>query len=870
MRARHLCLCLLVAGLAFPSLASAKEGRLSLAPLGSFINPLGLAVDQSSHDVYAIGGRSEEQRIAISATAGQFKLKFGGKATKDLPFNAEAGVVAKALQEIVCGGKECVVVNGGGPSGAAREPYRVGFVSELAMTDVEQIECAPGTVPLSGGSGCSATTTSNGVNGSISRFHADGTPSEFTALGSNAIDGLGGPDLTPQSGLHFSPTARFLQLAVDESGGATDGEIYVTQSASKALDVFSAEGAYLGALSEYEQTPGNPATLKPLGSVCGVAVDAAGDVYLAENANGIHKYDPSSAVVANADNVANFTSVSQPCSLAAGRGATAGSLFAVSFSGEKLFKLDASTGEVKYGGNPIAEGNTTIAVDPKSGHVLAAAHSPATGDRVTEWDASGEGSATLLGSVQAGSFVDGVAVDGSTAKGKGGTLYLSREKVSHLDVYSPIVVVPDVATEAASGIGPAVATLHGTISAAEGVEAHCHFQYLPDSAYQAQKKAAEEASKAEPKTKAEITEAAFAGAQSAPCSPAGPFTGAGLNAVSAKVEGLAHETAYRFRIVGENEEGQSAAEAALSFETFGKPKVKGGLASEVTTTSAKVAGEVNPGGQATSFAVQYVSQAEFLKSGYNNAVSVPEPVEAIGLGTSFLEVSAQLVGLTPDTAYRFRIAATNADGTTFGKEGAFASFAPPEGPLDQRAYELVSPVPRMGEVFTPEPGPRAGMGGSCKSCTPGWNVNKAPMQSSPDGDAVAYEGDPFSTGLPPEANSYVSRRTEAGWQTAALSEPQFETQDFKGFSPDLSKAVIEQAEPPLSAEAPPGYDDLYLREEGKGLTTLITTKPPSRSPGTGGENPFQIDYAGANAGSEAVPAFTHVIFQANDALTEAV
>ncbi|HET7484130.1 MAG TPA: hypothetical protein VFJ64_01990, partial [Solirubrobacterales bacterium] len=47
-------------------------------------------------------------------------------------------------------------------------------------------------------------------------------------------------------------------------------------------------------------------------------------------------------------------------------------------------------------------------------------------------------------------------------------------------------------------------------------------------------------------------------------------------------------------------------------------------------------------------------------------------------------------------------------------------------------------------------------------------------------------------------------------------------------------------------------------------------KPPSRSPGTGGENPFQIDYAGANAGSEAVPAFTHVIFQANDALTEAV
>jgi hypothetical protein len=63
---------------------------------------------------------------------------------------------------------------------------------------------------------------------SIKRFKPDGTPDNFSVLGTNAIDGRGAGDLTPQSGLGFASPGES-QIAVDNSGGATDGNIYVTQ-----------------------------------------------------------------------------------------------------------------------------------------------------------------------------------------------------------------------------------------------------------------------------------------------------------------------------------------------------------------------------------------------------------------------------------------------------------------------------------------------------------------------------------------------------------------------------------------------------------------------------------------------------------------
>jgi hypothetical protein len=146
--------------------------------------------------------------------------------------------------------------------------------------------------------------------------------------------------------------------------------------------------------------------------------------------------------------------------------------------------------------------------------------------------------------------------------------------------------------------------------------------------------------------------------------------------------------------------------------------------------------------------------------------------------------------------------------------------------------------------------------------------------ASPDGSAVAFEGSPFSSGLAAGANEYVAKRDPGGWQTSALSGPQLRDdvgQGFKAFSSDLSHAVLYQIEPSLTPEAPTDFANLYLEEVGKaGLTTLITTEPPSRLAGDEGPDIFRVNYAGANAGTASTPPFSHVIFQANDALSEEV
>jgi hypothetical protein len=1043
-----------------PSVASAQLLRLPLPHLGSFAEPKGLAFAQGESQVYAIDGRSEVQQVTVSATSGQFKLEFEGAETAPLEYEAKASEVRDALEAAICAGEECISVPSGQGNGTGSNPYEILFVATLATTDVEELTCLPGT--LAGGSGCSVTTTTDGVDGSITRYNSTGSPAPFSELlGSNQIDGLGGADKVepPPEGLHFGTNAKLVQVAVDESGGASDGDVYVTQFADHLVDIFSESGEFLGQLTEYKD--GVP---KPLGQVCGVAVDGGGNVYVADAASGIHKYDPAGDPVTNADSVANFTGVEAPCTLAAGAGPTAGFLFVDSFFGG-LFKLKATNGEVQYGGAPIATNSTTVTVDPVSGHVLSAG-----GGEAREIDASGESSATLLGSIAAGSTVNGVAVDG--APGLGGTVYLSRAAVTHLDAYGPFVEMPVVEAKAPKPISGTTATLRGTISADGGPNASCHFEYLPKATFQAQEKAAKEAS--EPKSKGEIAEAAFAGAVSVPCEPPGPFTGSTSNEVSGEAVGLAPETEYEFRLVGSNANG-SLPSSPLAFETFGKPVVEGGVASQVTATTALVSGAVNPRGSETEAAVQYVTREQFEATGFAGATVVPLPNlppevtgsgdlgHATGIGSlaagsttltdlatesgqfeagqtisapgippdttivqgsktggglilskqatqtigkasgngdlsegsstvlnvsgngfaagqtitapgipqgttilscspscatpialtlsapvqagksasgvtliAFLQVTAtstqvahlsttagrfgpgqaisgagipgattvlsaqegqltlskaaservlgtsltatgpqpvslELTGLAPDTRYVFRLIAQSASGEAEpqGEAGGFATFALPGPPLPEgRAYEMVSPAQKAGEPYVPESELRLGLGGSCRLCTPGYDRERMPMQASADGSAIAFEGDPFEAGLAPKANEYLARRGPGGWQTAGLSSPTYRDSTaskagFKALSPDLSRAVVLQASPALSPEAPEGFANLYLREtDDPALATAITAAPEHRSAGE-----FRVEYAGANAGTEAVEPFTHVIFQANDSLT---
>jgi hypothetical protein len=248
---------------------------------------------------------------------------------------------------------------------------------------------------------------------SIKRYNPDGTAANFSGLGTNVIDGEGTGncatvpadcDQTPQNGLSFA-SANESQLAVDNSGTATDGNIYVTQGSPNAINIFSSEGKSLGQLTA--------AGVTGFSEACGVAVDPSGAVYVGDYSSGIKKFVPAANPPVNADHVATFTSVSSPCTLAAGAGATAGFLFPATYGGP-IEKIDSGTGELKY--TVSSDSNTTVSVDPGSGHVYAATEST-----IKEFDASGAGSASLASSVSLASRANGVAVRGSS-----GDVYVSR------------------------------------------------------------------------------------------------------------------------------------------------------------------------------------------------------------------------------------------------------------------------------------------------------------------------------------------------------------------------------------------------------------------------------------------------------------
>jgi hypothetical protein len=336
---------------------------------------------------------------------------------------------------------------------------------------------------------------------SIKRYNPDGTAANFSALGTNTIDGQGTGDETPQNGLSFAGASES-QIAVDNSGTATDGNIYVTQSSPKAINIFASTGAYLGQLTE--------SSGGAFSEACGVAVDPSGAVYVGDFGGGIHKFVPAANPPVNADNSANFTTVAQPCTLAAGSGATAGFLFAAEYNGP-IVKLDNSTGEVKY---EVSSGsNTTVSVDPGTGHVYAA-----TSNSIRELDASGAGSATSVSSFELSSQLRGVAVRSSS-----GDIYVSRSGAAEVEVFeAALAAIPEVESAAATGIAGTTATLNGTVNPDGEAVTECIFEWGTTTGY----------------------------GETAPCVPnaAGIGTGTSPVAVHADIGGLDLGTVYHFRL----------------------------------------------------------------------------------------------------------------------------------------------------------------------------------------------------------------------------------------------------------------------------------------------------------------------------------
>lgn len=644
-------------------------------------------------------------------------------------------------------------------------------------------------------------------------------------------------------------------LAIDESAGPSNAAVYVADASNHLVTRFAADGTLVSSWGVGGRLDGSSAPGGPFGEIGGIAVDSAGtlDVFRGREPEEPHllfRFDQGGSFLEQVETPRG----NEPGGLAVD---PAGDLFKVNgdLSVEKLEGSGADVGQVT-----ASFSTTGLAVDRAGGDLYVGTGSlieryvfgpsgEVVGAGCTPAPFEGCPSTTTFG---AGDLVAGAGLD---VKSDTRTVFAADAAANQILVFA-FVTVPTVLTEAANPLGAAGATLNGSVNPDEVPLSECLFEY--DTAPYLHGEDPHGGTAA-----CEAPDAAEVGAGDSPVP------------VHAAISGLQPGTTYHFRLRAANAEASNAAEEQ-EFTTLG-PIVAAASVSEVTAVGARIGGQVNPRGEATGFFVEYVTDAEFDEGEYAQASSVPTPAQEVGSGTEFVKVARQLDGLAPDTLYHLRLVATNAGGiTSRSSDLTFRTFVRAAAGLpDGRAYEMVSPVQKFGEVFVPAPG--AGLGGSCINCLPGLSLPRMPMQSRPDGEAVAYEGQAFFTGLAAGPNEYLSHRGIGGWGLQGLSSPLFANgrgteEGYLAFSADLSRSIVYQIGPPLSPDSPldeegESFANLYLRDESGSLQPLVTADLPNRSAGEFGADQFRILFAGANAGTTFSQALSHVVFEANDALT---
>jgi hypothetical protein len=291
------------------------------------------------------------------------------------------------------------------------------------------------------------------------------------------------------------------------------------------------------------------------------------------------------------------------------------------------------------------------------------------------------------------------------------------------------------------------------------------------------------------------------------------------------------------------------------------PVVEEEFLTGVSSTSATLNATVNPGGVAGEYRFEY-------STGGGAFQAVPGGEGTLGEGTAGVHVKAELEGLTPDTAYSYRVSEVSSGGSVPGESLTFTTQQAPGAPstlVDGREWELVSPPNKHGsgiEVM---------------------NVAGGVLQAAENGDGITY----WATGpivSNPEGNTalensqVLSKREAPGvWSSQDIATghkgttevPEGSGFEYKRFAADLSSAVLEplgETLLPAPSKSSPKEQTIYMRDNlGNSYQALVNEA--NIAPGSKLGEPFakgtHIVFDGAS------PDLKHVIFSTLERLTAA-
>ncbi|HEV7495822.1 hypothetical protein [Baekduia sp.] len=613
------------------------------------------------------------------------------------------------------------------------------------------------------------------ANFRVAQFSSSGA--FLRAWGWGVADGLPSFEtctLACQAGLPGSGAGQFTTpafIAVDNSGGASDGDVYVGDTGSNLIQKFSASGSLVAAWGAGGQLDGSTATDGPFGPLAGIAVDNAGtlDVFDINTRMFEFAQDGTFSI--------DFTTA---------RGTSSNGL-AVDGAGN-FFKVngDPSVEEFQSDGTDIGQATasnvtTGLAADTVSGDLYVD-----TGASIEHYAFPACVPVPNVGCDPADSFgasnlngAAGLAVDPAS-----GTIYAADAGNDRIAVFGSIAL-PDVTTGSASNIASATATLNGTVNPAGVAVTDCHFAYVDDAHFSA--------SAADP----------YAAGATVPCAE---VAGAGTSdvAVHADLTGLAVGTTYHFRLQAANADGSSVGQDA-TFSTPPPPVITGASAINLTATAADLTARINPRGIDTTYHFEWGATMAY-------GTSIPVPDADIGAGTGDIDVSQHLTGLTAGTTYHFRVLATSASGTTTGADHTFVYGTSGQGLPDGRAYEQVTPVDKNGALIPPA----IFFGTTAGVASDGEAVNGPTVQCF--GDAGSCNGDSGQVG------SLVRfTRTDAGWRAHALAPPVslVAGTSLGGWDNDSGAGVTPGPTPPH------GQNDFYGRLPDGSYVDIGPVTPPS-------------------------------------------
>jgi len=199
-----------------------------------------------------------------------------------------------------------------------------------------------------------------------------------------------------------------------------------------------------------------------------------------------------------------------------------------------------------------------------------------------------------------------------------------------------VAVVPAAITGPVTSVGPSTATVTGTVNP-NGQATTWYIDYGTSTSY---------------------------GTKTANVSAG---SGTANTGVSANLTGLTPGTTYHYRVVATNSSGTARGADGI-FTTSSSPVAVTGSATNVTVTSATLNGTVDPNSRATSWYFEY---------GTSTSYGTKTAEKSAGSGTSTVNVSGSVSGLTRGRLYHYRLVATSDAGTSRGADQTFSTTTSP-------------------------------------------------------------------------------------------------------------------------------------------------------------------------------------------------